>query len=244
MIFLLLKIEILKIRRSLALLMMLACPFMVVLLSTGLFLKSANFAKPHLWQTFWMGNMALWCYFMQPLYIALITALLNGNEHKNHTWRLMLTLPITQRQLYISKAILALAFVVGANMCLLLLTGLDIGLFGLFGYSMQAALDYPFAWTLLKISLACLPVVVIQHAISWRYSNIVLPLAIGVSATMAILQLGSSKYWVYFPWSYTMMAANGSAPQMQMQALGLALLLGLPMLALSCYWMGKRDMAD
>ncbi|MES2018090.1 MAG: hypothetical protein V4484_16505 [Pseudomonadota bacterium] len=50
-----------------------------------------------------------------------------------------------------------------------------------------------------KVALGCVPVLAIQHAVSWRYQNQVLPLAGGVSATMGITQIGSSGYWVYYP---------------------------------------------
>ena len=221
----LLRVEILKIRRSLALLMMLLCPLMVVLLSTGMLLKAGALAqgKAAAWQGFWLGNLALWCYFMLPLYIALITALLNGNEHKNHTWRLMLTLPVRSWQWYLAKVVLAWGLVCGANLCLLLLCAAVVMLLGGLGYSLNGAWAFPVYWGLLKISFACLPVVVIQHAVSWRFANIVLPLGLGIVATMGILQLGSSKYWVWFPWSYPLMATNGSDTAMQLQAVALAL---------------------
>ncbi len=106
MIFTLIRIELLKVKRSLALLMMLACPLMVNLLCFALELKTnrTGVVKASM---YWMGNTAIWAYFMFPLYIALVAGLLNGNEHKNSTWRVMLTLPISARQLFFSKFVLA-----------------------------------------------------------------------------------------------------------------------------------------
>ncbi|MDC8760956.1 ABC transporter permease [Janthinobacterium fluminis] len=246
MIFTLLKIEILKTRRSLALMTMLACPFMVVLLNTGMLLKSGqlNVASALPWQNFWMGNLALWCHFMLPLYIALLTGLINGNEHRNHTWRLMLTLPITHRQLYLAKLLLALCLVAGADVGLMLLCGAVLGVFVLCGYPLAGNIDLAFVTTLLKISVASLPIVIIQHAVSTRFSNIVMPLALGIIATMGILQLGNSEYWRFFPWSYTLMALNGSAVEMQTSALGLAIAVGLPALVLSSIWLERREIKD
>jgi hypothetical protein len=246
MILTLFRIEALKVRRSLALWMMAACPFMVVLLNTGVLLKNRGFdaAKPELWQGFWMGNVAIWCYFMLPLFIALCTALVNGNEHRNRGWRLMLTLPINHRQLYLSKLMLVGCLVAGANACMLLLCFAVNVTFSLFGHSLQAALAFPMAWLIVKLTIASLPVLVLQHAVAWRYANFVLPLGIGVCATMGIIQLGSSEYWRFFPWTYPLMAANGSASSMQATALTLALILGLPLLAVSSYWLGKREIAD
>ncbi len=239
------RIELLKIKRSLALLMALACPLMVAVLILGVTLKQSapvNFDEKD-WFAFWQSSTAIWCYFMLPLYIALITGLLNGNEHKNQTWRLMLALPISLRQLYFVKALLAWSFVIGANFLLIIYLALTALLLGFLGYPLEAAFNFPVLPSILSLSLACFPILIIQHAISWRYSNIVFPLATGVIATMGIIQVGSSSYWVYYPWSYILMAVNGSTPELQQQALWLSAGIGLLLFALSSYWLGRREVA-
>jgi len=152
-------------------------------------------------------------------------------------------LPISVRQLYFVKAMVAWAFVVAANLLLAIYIFLVASVLGLLGYSLQGAFEYPVWQAVLAISLTCFPILVIQHAISWRFSNIVFPLATGVIATMGIVQLGSSQYWVYYPWSYTLMAVNGSAPDMQHKALLLATGLGAVLFSLTCYWSGKREVS-
>lgn len=241
----LLRLELLKLRRSLPLLLLLACPFLVVALSTGMLLKSedAFFARPHFWSGYWQGNLALWTYFMLPLYIALVTALLNGNEHRNGTWRLLLTLPLTPRQLYLSKATLAWGCVLGANLALGLLSVLGAQLLAAVKPTPPGMFDFSLGPALAAVSLACLPVVLIQHALSWRVANFVLPLAVGICATMGIIQLGSSEYWLYFPWSYSLMAANGSAPEARRLALLLAAGLALALLAWTTWRAGRRPVA-
>lgn len=239
------QIELLKIRRSLALLMLLACPAMVVVLMFGVTLRqtAAIDFNEKTWFIVWQSSTAIWCYFMLPLYIALITGLLNGNEHKNQTWRLMLALPISLRQLFFVKALLAWSFIVAANLLLAIYISLVVLALGVLGYPMQGAFEFPIWYTVLNVSLACLPILIIQHAISWRFSNIVFPLAVGVIATMGIVQLGSSEYWVYYPWSYILMVANGSSQDMQQQALWSAVGLGTVLFAITSYWLGKREVA-
>lgn len=239
------RIELLKICRSLALLMLLVCPLMVAVLVFGVALKQTDAAdfNEKMWFSLWQTSSAIWCYFMLPLYIALITGLLNGNEHKNQTWRLMLSLPISSRQLFLVKALLAWVFVIAANLLLALYVALAALALGVFGYPIQGAFEFQIGYAVASVSLACLPVLIIQHAISWRFSNIVFPLATGVIATMGIVQLGSSKYWIYYPWSYILMASNGSSPEMQQQALWLATGLGLLLLALTSFWLGRREVA-
>lgn len=239
----LLSVELLKIRRSLALLMMFLIPLFVVVLNALIMLKRFGIERigPDAWKGFWLGNTALWCYFMLPLFIALITGLLNGQEHKNQTWRLMLTLPVSRFKLYAVKAVLAWLFVAGASAVLLGGAALAAALLGMAGADTATAFDYPLLAPIVKVTLACVPVLMIQHAVSWRYNNLVLPLAVGVIATMGITQIGSSEYWVCYPWSYALMALNGSTAAMQQQALVLGAAVGLALFALTSTLLGRRE---
>ncbi|WP_395008917.1 ABC transporter permease [Undibacterium sp.] len=239
MIFTLIRIELLKVKRSLALLMMLACPLMVALLCFGLELKT-NKTGVVKGSMYWMGNTAIWAYFMFPLYIALVTGLLNGNEHKNGTWRLMLTLPISARQLFFSKFVLAGLFMIGANVILFLMASIAMMVFSGMGLTVKGSLTSNFMEFLIYASIGALPILVFQHWISWRVQNIVAPLAIGVVGTMGIMQLGQSKDWVFYPWSYVMNALNASLPELRMQALMLAVVVAALMLFFATYWVGRR----
>ena len=241
--FKLMQVELLKIRRSLALLMMLACPLVVVVLIMSVILRNTPLAAFNVavWGQVQLGITALWSYFMLPLYVALTTSLVNGNEHRNQTWRLMLTLPINQHQLFFAKALVAWLLIVGSNMALVVFVAVAIVLVGAAGYPVDGAFGNDLALLMLKIPIACLPILIVQHAISWRFGNIVLPLAVGVIATMGITQVGSSEYWVYYPWSYVLMAVNGNSAPMQQHALVLAVGLGLVLYGLSTVWLGRRE---
>ena len=244
MFFVLIKLELLKLRRSLPLFVMFACPLLVVLLTTGMVLQSGpNGPKAGFWVAFWKGNLALWSYFMLPLYIALVTALLNGNEHRNQAWRLLFTLPVTQRQVYLAKTALAWGSVVGANLALGLIAAGAAGVIMLLRPSAGPAFDVPILPALAKLSLACLPVVLIQHALSWRVANFVLPLAVGICATMGIFQLSNTEYWAYFPWTYSLMTSNATDPATQQLALVLAAGVGAVLLVITTYLAGKREIA-
>jgi hypothetical protein len=142
-------------------------------------------------------------------------------------------------QLFLAKAALAWGCVLGANLALGLLATLAAQLLAAARPTPAGMHDFPLALSLAKVSLACLPVVLIQHALSWRFANFVLPLAVGICATMGIVQLGSSEYWVWFPWSYSLMAASGSDPAAQRLALLLAAGLALGLLGWTTWWAGK-----
>lgn len=239
MILRLLQLELLKVRRSLALLILLACPFMVTLLCFSIQLKNHKGGAIR-WEMYWAGNTAVWSYFMLPLFIALATGLLNGNEHRNATWRVMLTLPITARQLFIAKCLIAILFVIGAHTAFAALISISIVVFSVLGFSIQDAWKYDFVYRFLLATACSLPIVILQHWISWRVQNIVAPLAIGVIATMGIMQIGQSKDWIYYPWSYVMIALNGNAPDLAFRATSLACVITAVLFISATYWIGRR----
>ena len=84
----------------------------------------------------------------------------------------------------------------------------------------------------------------IQHAISWRFQNLVLPLAVGVIGTMGVQQIGSSTYWVWYPWSYPAMAMMGSQVDKQQHAMMLAAIVGVALLAVSAVLLGRREVEN
>lgn len=234
----LLRIEFLKTRRSLALLMVFVCPLVVVLLNFLIQMKSKRTVN---WDMYWMGQTAVWTYFMYPLYIALLTALLNGNEHRNGTWRVMLTLPISSAQLYIAKFLLAWLLLLVSNIALFIFSAVSIQVLGAIGVDTVGAYHYAFATSLWALMVSALPILVVQHWVSWHVPNIVAPLTLSVIATMGILQVGQSKDWIYHPWTYVMAALNASEPATRSHAMELGLSIGLLMALLSFFWVKYRQ---
>jgi lantibiotic transport system permease protein len=237
------RIELLKIRRSLVLLMTLACPLAVVLLVFGMNLRntSPESIEPENWGMLWAGVSAMWSWFMLPLYIALATSLINGNEHRNQTWRLMLSLPIGKMELYAAKAIIALLLMLGAHIALLTATAAAIGVLGLLGFPLSGAFDVGTSPILWAAPVAALPILVLQHALSWRLRSIVPPLAVGVIGTFASIQIGSSEYWPYLPWTYPLVSTNAAAEASRSSAVILGPALAAVLFAFSAWWLGRRE---
>lgn len=236
----LLRVEALKLRRSLALLMLFACPFMVSLLVFGVQMKTGAVGKPVPLTMYWLAHTAIWTYFMLPLMIALLTALVNGQEHKNATWRIMLSQPISARQLFFAKFVLAAIMVLIANGLLMLMMMGGANVLEWFGRNVQGQWQATMLQQVLILSLASLPILIIQLWLSWHVQNMVAPLALGVIATMGILQIGQSKDWIYYPWSYVMAALQASAPEVRQSALQLASLLAAVLLTIALAWVGRR----
>jgi len=237
------RVELLKVRRSLVLLMSLACPLTVIVLVFGLNLRHTAPADmdAEKWGMLWAGVSAMWSWFMLPLYIALATSLINGNEHRHQSWRLMLSLPISRFELFAAKALVAALLMSCAHFTLLAGTSLVIGVLGLFDYPLTGAFAMQASAMLWAAPVAALPILVFQHALSWRLRTIVPPLAFAVLATFASIYLGRSDYWMYLPWSYPLMATNASMEASRQAALSLALLVTAVAFPLTAWWLGRRE---
>jgi len=193
------------------------------------------------WSIFWLQNYAMWGYFMMPLYIALITALLNGIEHRTNGWRFMMTLPIKQKDLFLAKLILAWLYLIGASAVLFVSIAISIVCLEVFGINGADMFSFEMSQKLIYTTIACLAILTIQHIISWRWKNIVAPLGLGVVATMSIMQFSHSKYWHFNPWTYTLMTTNGAAPTGQTLAMVYSLSMTLVLTLTALYWLGKRE---
>ncbi len=238
----LVKIELLKTKRSLALLMMFLSPLMVVLINILLIINAgAEKINQSGWDGYWLGNFAIWTYFMLPLYAALITALLNGIEHNSNGWRYMASMPIKANDVFLAKYLLALIYLIGATLVLCVAVYLSIFVLHLFGFTVKNSLSITILMKIPYSIIASLAILTIQHIVSWRWKNIVVPLGLGVLSTMSILQFGSSKYWLYNPWTYMLVSTNGSDVSNQNSALLYSVVISMLLLVIARLWLVNRE---
>ncbi|GHF84374.1 ABC transporter permease [Thalassotalea marina] len=239
----LMSVELTKLKRSQALLMSLLCPLAVVLLQLLFVMESSGqrIAKDG-WQMYWMGTMSLWYMLMLPLFIALVTTLINHVEHKHAGLRLMLSFPVKTWQLFLVKVMIAWGIVILASLIMYGLTSLSIGFMMLLGYEGKDAFSSPFLSHLVKVAIASLPILVFGHILSWHYKNVVLPLAVGVAMTIAGMKMmNSEKYWVFNPWTYHTIGTSVSDPNVQQTAVQLGAGIGIAVLILSAWYFGRKE---
>ena len=112
MFFRVLSTEVLKLKRTLALWMVLVTPLVMVLLqfaisakkSTGLISSGADAWAPMVRQT-----VEVWTLLMMPMFVTLETSLLAGLEHTGKNWKSLLALPAPRWTLYVSKLVITIA---------------------------------------------------------------------------------------------------------------------------------------
>lgn len=203
-------IEVIKTKNTLVLLGLICAPILVAFLKLMMHLKShGGHFSIELWGKYWMGTLAIWCYFVFPMLIALVTSLINGIEHRNNTWNYLFSLPLEKHQIFIGKLLVAALFLMLSTFILYALSFIAALAVGFEGGSITPLLDTEYLYQFLTVFGAMLPILLIQHSISWYFTQPAIALALGILAPIGIITIGMSEYWVYYPWSYLLMATLG-----------------------------------
>lgn len=222
------QVELIKLKRSKIMLVMLVGPALVGLLFFSLQTSGANFRA---WPFYFFAGFVAWATFMLPLTATIITTLLAQLEHGPKTWAHLLALPVPKWRIFGAKAVVALGLI--AFMTLL------TGAFLAFGGWLAGALNpenklidpAPFAglaetmlgdddemfgdmdvallvkhWRLAVaerlayIYLSSFLLITIQLWAAFRFRNFLIPLAIGVGGGFFAIFAQASAYGIYFPW--------------------------------------------
>jgi ABC-2 type transport system permease protein len=235
-----LSVEIRKLNRSLALLLALAAPTLIAIF---VFFNMLRGDEPQPWVMYLQSSTAIWAFFMFPMSVTALTALVAQMEHGPRAWDHLRALPIARWKLYAAKAICVLAVVAIMGVLNLALTWGAVTLAstikpvlvptGVFDLGAQAVL-------LGKVLLAATLMIAIQFWIALRFSSFVPALAVGIGGTFFSVVATSAKQGVFFPWQMpiNMLAVE---PWRVNTALAMGAGLGLVVLLLAVAHLSRRE---
>lgn len=215
-----LRAELLKLKNTLALWMVLASPLTIAaLLVLEMILiahrspASATTVTPAIaWQGLGTAMFSLWCLIMLPLFVTLQTALLAGLEHGNNQWKHLLALPIPRSAHYLAKLTILVLMVVCAYLILLCLTPVA-GWILMYAVPSSGLTGTPILGSLIRPILASLAAsFLIMSAQTWialRWPSFTIAVSVGIIATVIGLIAGQSHFGMYFPWTLPVQAFAG-----------------------------------
>ncbi len=245
--------ELLKMKRTAALKIVIIAPGLIVLLvvfmasQTPFSLLGRNGATDQ-WARLARITLRFWAFLLLPLDIALQTALLAGLDHADNQWKSLLARPVPRWTLYVAKLIVVA--VMTAASTLLLLCGIFAG--GAILPHLQPELTFgpPVPWAAVVkdgsqiLGLAFLALT-IQHWVGLRWRSFSVAIGIGILATVvgvfavaAGQQLGGWPQ--YFPWSLPMLVLSRHPPDIP-AALLISAALGLIVTAVGCRDFCRRE---
>ena len=195
-----LAVEAVKLRRSLALLLALVAP---LLIAVFVFFNLLRVDKAQPWDITLKSSAAIWAFFMLPMSVTALTALVAHTEHGPRAWDYLRALPIPRWHHYAAKVCGVLALVAGMSVALAAMT-----LAAVYAASVIKPAIAPegspdlFAYGLLlgRIFLAAWLLIAVQLWIALRYASFVPALAVGIGGTFFAVVATSAKVGAVLPW--------------------------------------------
>ena len=195
-----LSVEARKLNRSLAALLAVSAP---ALIAVFMFVNLLRGHKPAAWALWTQASTGVWAYFMLPMSVTALTALVAHMEHGPRAWDHLRALPVARWRIYAAKALCVVAIVAAMSVLNLLLT---VGAIST-AVAVKPALApagplYMTAQLVLigKMVLAATLLTAIQLWTALRFTSFVPALALGIGGTFFSVVATSAKQGVFFPW--------------------------------------------
>ncbi len=229
--------EFLKLRRSLALLLVSSAPLFVMVICVLIGLHSD---KPMPLDRYSMTGAAFWAFAMLPMSVTALSVLMAQMEHGPKTWDHFLALPGARRWLFPAKALTMLFLVAAMTGWLYLLLLFGAWFVGLV-HPVTGVLDAAaLRLTLSKMAAASVLMCVIQLWTAMRFRSFVPPLVLGIVGTFVAVAAASAREGAYFPWLMPLHILSTEAAMQQM-ALWIGAFGGLVAMAVMLTDLSRRE---
>lgn len=166
-------------------------------------LYAADSFWPNMWRACW-ESMAI---FFLPLGAILATSLIAQIEFKSNAWKQVHALPLSTAVVFLSK----LAVILMMLIQFLILFNAGIYVSGMIPYWLVPGVPHPkgtfWSLPLLRESslyfIDCLPIIAVQYLMALRSNNALVPIGIGFMAWVGALASVSSRFAIWWPYSYS-----------------------------------------
>jgi lantibiotic transport system permease protein len=171
------------------------------------------YARPDFWPKLWTSAWESMAIFLLPMGSVLVAALLSQVEWRGNAWKQVYAQPVRRGDVWLAK--LAVAILLLAQLIVLFNVALWLS-------AMVPALllpgvpwprgDIPWSAVLrddVRYFVACLPMLAIQHAISVKARNFLVPVGVGFLAWVAALAMLSTPFAKYLPHALPMVEYLG-----------------------------------
>jgi len=212
--------DILKYKNTKAMVLAVGAPLLLVgIYFLAFFFKADKIVKEGTngWETYFSYLIGLGLFFLYPLFLILLTALIHFIEHSANTWKQVYATSADRFSIYFSKVFMSLSF-----------SFIAIVLFYLFtiGTGFLIELKYPDLFTFeasyakifllinLKVFIACMAMSALQFWIAFKWKNIVVPFGVGIIGFVAaIILVNGWKYVKYYPYAFAYQIPHSVKPE-------------------------------
>lgn len=195
-----LAVEFRKLNRSLALLLAFVAPALIAVFTFFLVLRDS---APKSYDNWLMTSEGIWAFFMLPMSVTALTALVAQMEHGPKSWDHLRALPLPRWRLYAAKAVSVIAVVALMSVLTLMLTWGAVEAASALKPAVQpeGAPDLAkHAMILVKMLGASMLLIALQLWMALRFASFVPGLALGIGGTFFAVVATSAKAGVFMPW--------------------------------------------
>lgn len=235
-----LAVEARKLNRSLAALLAVAAPALIAVFGFFMLLRGERAMAWDMWMTSAAG---IWAFFMFPMSVTALAALVAHMEHSPRSWDHLRALPLPRWRLYAAKVVCVLLVVALMSAAVVGLSWAGISLAGLIKPELAAsgAFDLAaYARLMSQIFLAGLLMIAIQLWTAVRFASFVPGLVLGIGGTFFAVVATSAKQGVFLPWQMPVNMLATEAWRVS-TALGLGAGLGVVALVLMTLHLSRRE---
>lgn len=233
-------VEARKLNRSLAAVLAVAAPSLIAIF---VFFNMMRGKAPQPWDMWMISAFGIWAFFMLPMSVTALTALVAHMEHGPRSWDHLRALPLPRWRLYAAKMICVLGVVAAMSAAVLAGTWAAVTLAAAIKPELQPTGAFElarYAGLLGKMYLAALLMISIQLWVALRWASFVPALAVGIGGTFFSVVATSAKQGVFFPWQMPVNMLATEAWRVQ-TALGLGLGLGAVVLIAALVHLSRRE---
>lgn len=235
------RIELLKLKGSLALLVLVIAPLLVGVLA-GLAVVAAN--QKMSWEDLFVTlSFPLWALFLLPMTATLFTTLMAQIEHGPGAFDHLLALPISKAQLFFTKLMLAFIgiFIMGGLLVTFVWACAQLGSL-VASRPIEGAFQFgSLLWASLVFSACAAPLTLFQAWAALRFKSFIPPLGLGIAGVLVTLAIAitNTDKADWFPHAQpflTILRPEGELRPFTM------ILLTLFLIPFCLYDLGRRDM--
>lgn len=221
-----LSLEFVKVRRTLAWPVCALAPLLVAIVAVMIALRKGEPA----WRELLLNGFALWAYFVLPMTVAALSALLAQIEHGPRAWDHLFALPIPRRTLVVAK-VATLMLMLGVSSILLLVFIAALGV-----ATGAPSVGFPASGGLaLAATTWCASafMAAVQLWVALAVRSFVAPVGLGLAGTFAVVAAMGAPETAALPWGMPLAAlpVSGANPMPALIAGALGGLLILPLMA-------------
>lgn len=202
------EIEILKLKNSKILSIVILAPIFMVVQGALNLIRYYNLFTgkgQDVWKQLYSQSMIFYVGVLLPVLVSIVMTLMARIENANGSWKHYLSLPVKKEKIYGIKFIIGCGLVfinIAVLIVSMIIAGKVIGIQGHMPYNM--ILIQPMA-----VYVSSLPIMAILYVLSIRFSHMALPLGVGIGLSIPAMIVANSKFWMFYPWTYPIMAGLG-----------------------------------